>query len=296
MAYSYSTLPGFFPDYMPDATPEQALTPVCGDWPALRALFADAQANCPPNVAIKLLLVARHCQGEHNAMDELHIPKNHGFTLTEHRKEMGRIGRHHPLFDPGLSPKGQDQAKALAEAVKDQTMKGMPVPMQFVSPAKRAVETWQATWGTPPAGAVGHSGPMVLEGLREKLHVHLCNARRPLSVLKADHARLICPPQMAELDPWWQPGEDCRYERSDTQPPAEQMQRELRGRETEEEMYSRAQTALGEIMRHSEGQAYVSITSHSYFLKELFKVLGSPSRELREGEICPLVVRVETKA
>lgn len=60
---------------------------------------------------------------------------------------------------------------------------------------------------------------------------------------------------MAELDPWWQPGEDCRYERSDTQPPAEQMQRELRGRETEEEMYSRAQTALGEIMRHSEGQA-----------------------------------------
>lgn len=60
-------------------------------------------------------------------------------------------------------------------------MKGMPVPMQFVSPAKRAVETWQATWGTPPAGAVGHSGPMVLEVSDRLVLVFFCLTAQELA-------------------------------------------------------------------------------------------------------------------
>lgn len=162
--------------------------------------------------------------------------------------------------------------------------KGIPLPKHFVSPAKRAVETWEAVWGgaglARPAGATavevssqagpGHSvlvevhqwSMLTSKALREKLHVHLCNARRPLSLLKAEHPRLICPSQMPELDPWWQPGLDCRYDLSDTQPPAELMQRETRDRETEEEMHVRAGKALGEIMRQSEGHACKCFVSH----------------------------------
>ncbi|KAI9639052.1 uncharacterized protein MKK02DRAFT_42093 [Dioszegia hungarica] len=244
-------------------------------------------------------------------MVELHIHEKHRLTPKEHRTEMRRIGRHHPLFDPGLSPKGQAQAKALVRVVDAERAKGIPLPKHFVSPAKRAVETWEAVWGgaglARPAGATavevssqagpGHSflvevyqwSMLTSKSLREKLHVHLCNARRARSLLKAEHPRLICPSQMPESDPWWQPGLDCRYDLSDTQPPAELMRRETRDRETEEEMYVRAGKALGEIMRDS-----ISITSHSSLLNKFIKVLRSPSRELSEGEIFPVVVRVET--
>ncbi|KAI9639030.1 uncharacterized protein MKK02DRAFT_42072 [Dioszegia hungarica] len=178
------------------------------------------QADAPPNVEVKLLLISRHCQGKHNAMYEEYISEGHGFSASEYKMEEQRIARHQPLFDPCLSPKGRAQATELASIIHHEMARGMPQPMHFVSPARRAVETWAAVWGGAAAGMAGEniiarSTATVIEGLRGKIHVHLCNARRPISVLRAEYPQLIIPLGTAENDPWWQPVHDCHYELSD---------------------------------------------------------------------------------
>lgn len=40
----------------------------------------------------------------------------------------------------------------MASIIKSQMEVGMPVPKHFVSPAKRAVETWAGSWGIQDKG------------------------------------------------------------------------------------------------------------------------------------------------
>lgn len=98
------------------------------------------------------------------------------------------------------------------------------------------------------------------QGLRGKIHVHLCNARRPISVLRAEYPQLIIPLGTAENDPWWQPGHDCHYELSDETPSSELFKREMRGRNTEQELYDRAEAALEQIMKLSRGVQSKSVS------------------------------------
>jgi hypothetical protein len=70
------------------------------------------------------------------------------------------------------------------------------------------------------------------QNLREHLHVHLCDARPPLSELKPHFPSFTYPPEMTDKDELWQPAD-------------------VRGRELEEELVARLGKAVAECLDRS---------------------------------------------
>ncbi|KAI9633799.1 uncharacterized protein MKK02DRAFT_28565 [Dioszegia hungarica] len=294
--YRYAILPGFFHEGPTTPEQSQAVMPVCGSWTVLKNQLKALRIEHPRS-QIKLLLLTRH--GEHNALCEKLVPATLGLSAADHLERSRRsttnsrsnqVGREWPLFDPSLSAAGTKQVNQLGVTVRQQVERGMPVPKHYVSPARRAVQTWAGVWSNVGEGEVSAT---VIEELREELHVHLCNARRNVSLLQAELSQLVIPADTSEVDPLWQPSSDCRYDRADAPLPPQLLERPMRGMENGREMALRAEKALNRIMDDSGESACKSVTSHCSLLREMMGVLGSLRRDLRTGEMCAVVVKVD---
>lgn len=122
-------------------------------------------------------------------------------------------------------------------------------------------------------GGMSHGVPgLVIEEMREHLHVHECDKRLTLTELRALFPHFTFPLEPDE-DTVWKPIS-------------------VRGRETEDEMVARAGRGLEILFDMAQEDRYVSLTAHSGLLRAVYKNLGIPYRRLVTGEMNVLVVRV----
>ncbi|ODN84391.1 hypothetical protein L202_00351 [Cryptococcus amylolentus CBS 6039] len=159
----------------------------------------------------------------------------------------------------------------------------MPLPERwFVSPLKRAGETCGIEWGwlfsmpkkERQAGKGHGMKAIVVENLRERLHVHQCDERSSRSALQLDFPLFEYTTGTAEEDELWQP-------------------QETRGRKTEDELTTRSGGGMDQVLDVSEGATFISITSHPGALWGVYKILGVPPKSLVVGEMNVLVLRVK---
>ncbi|KAL7423793.1 hypothetical protein Q5752_001377 [Cryptotrichosporon argae] len=284
-------------------------------WDSFAAAIDELAAACPPNERVIVIYAARHAQGEHNAMANLYP------ELGEHAQIA------HPIRDARLTPLGRLQAITVGAALAREAGAGMPRPARwFVSPLHRAAETCRLEW----AWACGADGPpaVVVEEIREHLHVHACDARSSTSSIAPEFPTYDWS-RLSEDDELWAPGRDdgdqgrgaAGHRRADDTSTVGDLSTALdrsnwsgadagteagddgllrlrggraRGRETEDEMERRLERGMEEILDVAGNATYLSITAHSGALRALYAVLGAPARDLVVGELNVLVVRVKT--
>ncbi|WVQ85307.1 hypothetical protein IAT38_007472 [Cryptococcus sp. DSM 104549] len=237
-----------------------------GDWAAFKAHIEELNAQCPEGESVKVIYAARHGQAEHNVIKEKHgVPD-----------EIGQIM--YPILDPELTAIGRGQASTLGEALQRESGRGMPLPEKwFVSPLRRTGETCGLEWGWlfGEHDEMSHGVPaIVVENIREHLHVHQCDKRLKRSDLQKIFPSFTYLPATTEEDELWQPGS-------------------VRGRETEEELVARRGVGINECLEMSEGVTYISVTSHSGALRGIYASLHAPPRSLNVGEMDVLIVRVK---
>ncbi|WWC58524.1 uncharacterized protein I303_101067 [Kwoniella dejecticola CBS 10117] len=272
--YSYTHLDEFFvlSQWKDDVKGPFGLHPPPGDWASFKAKIEALNDQCPPGESVKVIFAARHGQAEHNAIMDKYGP---GAQVK------------YPMLDPDLTPLGRSQAYETRLALQREIQRGMPIPTKwFVSPLKRAGETCGIEWGFMFAdgydidgggytGGKGHGvRATVIENIREHLHVHLCDARCPISTLKAQFTSFTYPAEITDEDTLWQPID-------------------VRGRETEEELVARRGEGIREILERSQGDTYISLTAHSGSLRGIYKSLNVIPRKVIVGEMNVLVIRVK---
>ncbi|WVQ97168.1 hypothetical protein IAU59_004278 [Kwoniella sp. CBS 9459] len=265
--YSYKHLDDFFviSKWEDDVKGPFGLTPPPGDWAGFRAKIKELNEQCPKGESVKVIFAARHGQAEHNVVSETY-------------GERGQID--YPILDPDLTLLGRSQAFQTRKAIQREAGRGMPIPeIWFTSPLRRAGETcgieWGWLFGKAWKGGQGHGVPaIVIEDIREHLHVNQCDARLPLSSLKPLFPSFIYPEDMSDPDDLWKPIE-------------------VRARETEDELVARRGEGIAEVLERSGSSTYISVTAHSGALRGIYKSLNVAHHYIVVGEMNVLVVRVK---
>ncbi|WRT64041.1 uncharacterized protein IL334_000968 [Kwoniella shivajii] len=275
--YSYTHLDQFFAlsTWQKDVKGSFGLVPPPGDWEAFKRKIKSLNDACPPGETVKVIYAARHGQAEHNVIGDKY-------------GEAGQMT--YPILDPNLTALGRSQAFQTRSSLKREYEKGMPLPQKwFVSPLKRAGETCGIEWGWLfhdnlnqmqdgqgrwDAGKCHNVPAEVIENIREHLHVHLCDSRCPITILKPQFPSFVYPENMVDQDESWKPAE-------------------VRGRETEDELVARRGEGIKEILEKSKDVTYISLTSHSGALRGIYKSLNVPARSLVVAEMNVLVIRVK---
>ncbi|WVQ78030.1 hypothetical protein IAT38_000111 [Cryptococcus sp. DSM 104549] len=272
MRHVYTHLDEFFAlsDWGHEIKGSFGLQPPPGDWAAFKSRINELNEQCPKGESVKVIFAARHGQAEHNTLREKHGIYSPIVQVL------------FPILDPDLTDLGRQQASVLSFALQREAKRGMPLPEKwFVSAMKRAGETCGIEWGwlfgeqTGEQIDKGHGVPaVVVENIREQLHVHQCDRRSPLSELQKTFPSFTYLPGTTEKDDLWQPQSE-------------------RGRETDEELGVRMGKGVVECLNMSKEQTYISVTAHSVSLEGMYATLGVPARRLEVGEMNILVVRVK---
>ncbi|RXK38098.1 phosphoglycerate mutase [Tremella mesenterica] len=233
-------------------------------WTNLKSSISKLQSNAPPGVSYKLLFIARHGQGWHN----FGASKYGAEAWEAHWTFITGDGVLNWGPDPELTPLGVSQARAIQKAWKREKPLGAPVSHEemrwYVSPLTRTGQTMIESWGD----LLGV--PEVWEDWREIYGSHTCDKRSSKSTIRKRFPHFIIEPSLAEEDELW---------RADY-------------REDDKHMQERATRALDRLFG-PEGakETYISITSHSAFLRNLLAILRHQPYPLATGEMIPVVVK-----
>ncbi|TCD63087.1 hypothetical protein EIP91_006014 [Steccherinum ochraceum] len=266
---AYSCVSGFFSDPqigplpprfgLIDITPER--------WQKFE--HAIAKLNSGEGAKYKVIYLGRHGQGFHN-LGKLKYGAEAWDTHWSYKD-----GDDEMTWGPDalLNETGRHQAIAAREAWRAEVPHGIPLPERcYSSPLRRALETWEITFGGPDEEAVLSEEKrkvLVLENIREECRGHSCDKRSSRTDLLAAY-----PSPAYTFDP--SVTEDDEYWRRDWV-------------ETDEDIQRRARYVLDAIFQ--EDDTYISITSHGGFINGLLSVIGRPSYSLPTGGVLPLVVK-----
>jgi len=189
----------------------------------------------------KTIHFVRHAEGIHNR-DSREIP-NFQTTLS---KTM-------VYWDAPLTPIGLEQSKQLALTVDNLIL---PPEIVVVSPLRRAIQTAELGFR-----ANRKDLPFVATELaRERVSLHTCDGRRPLSEIKADFPFVDFAEVVDEADTMWLSKEDQPSE------------------DASEACALRAAAFLGWL--HARPEKTIAVVSHWVFYTHLFKLFGD--NRLRE--------------
>ncbi|KAH6621805.1 phosphoglycerate mutase family protein [Boeremia exigua] len=239
------------------AYPSDPTAPDQRPWTRFTHHLQTLNSALPPDQKVKLLFLARHGQGTHNVAES-----THGTPAWE-----AVYARNPAYTDAPLTPLGVSQARAVHDLWAAQLARGMPAPhIYYVSPLTRALQTADATFLALPLPHAAPYTPCVRERFRETLGIHTCDARRPLSALRAAFPHAVFEPDFAEEDTLW----------------------DAQRRETDAERAVRVGRGLDAVFEGGEG--VVSVTSHSGVVGSALGVLGHRGWALETGGVVPVVV------
>jgi broad specificity phosphatase PhoE len=234
----------------------------------------------------KLLFIIRHGFGVHNEVMEkvgseawkvskaLNLSRNKAKRKQSdwsHRNGDGDL----IWADAHLVDAGINQAQNLARFwIESEHHDGMPLPETlYTSPLARCLETTKLVF-TPVLRSHQRSPqPIVKEFLREYLTDHTCDRRSSKSWIHENYPDYIMEDGFTEEDILWKTDKT----------------------ETLEEHVIRKQRLLEDIFAHDESP-FISLTTHSYAISALLKVVGAPKFRVGEGVMVPLFVKAEKVA
>lgn len=267
--WKFEVVPGFFKQLLAetDETTFNYLDEHFGrlkPWAQIVAELAQLNADSPPTVAYKLLLLGRHGQGYHNLANIKYGEKEWN-EYWLHRTGDGEIVW---APDPELTALGVAQAHDNHRQLKVELADGLAVPTGwYTSPFRRLADTLVGTW----SGLVDlrAAAPLVVEDFRETIGVHLCDKRLPRRTIAAKYE-----PLGFEIEDGFAE-EDVYYKDDYREQVWEQALRQNRG-------FQRVWDAADQI---------VSVTSHLGSIRTQLVVLGHRAFAIGTGGMIPVLVK-----
>lgn len=282
---TFRALPGYF-----IAFPNENAKPVdsnkinhleligCKSWKQLY----DSIPKDTPTHEYKILIVARHGQGYHNAAID-----RYGEDKWDEYWSMLEGDEHGEWVDSKLTPLGKKQAfntgsKVILPIIQDL---GFLPHIYFSSPMRRCLETFIESWTPvfckflPPETAVS---PFILENLRETLGEHTCDKRVDHSIAVEEYQNY----KMASNNV-------ITWKYSENYPEIDQLW-SADWREPQSEMDARVNNGLIEVFEKlTPEEKLVSITCHSGVIGSILRNLKHPEiQNLDTGKIVAVVIEV----
>lgn len=174
--------------------------------------------------------------------------------------------------DAKLTDRGIKQAETLRDFWRQSmALSNIVAPEQyFVSPLARCLETARLTFADLPLPKDHPFKPIVTETLREIHGIHTCDRRSPRFWIESAYPNYEIEASLTEGDELW----------------------DLDVRETLEAATERAEIFLEHLFQDSDA-VYVSVTTHSGFIRALNAAVGHPDVWVGSSAVVPLLVRGE---
>ncbi|OIW28886.1 phosphoglycerate mutase-like protein [Coniochaeta ligniaria NRRL 30616] len=286
---NYTSVPGFFVQDDPSSSttnfdyttsnfglinqtyPTDANFTQCGapatQWQRFAHYVNSLNAASPASVAYKVLFLARHGEGWHNAAETYYgTPAwNCYYSLLD--------GNGTAVWaDALLTPAGVAQAVKANTFWRSQlSQQKMPAPQSYYSsPLSRCLITANITFGDLSLPAARPFVPTVKEFFREGISIHTCDRRRSKSYIHDLLPSWKFEDGFSETDLIWN---GVTAEDSSGQ-------------------YARSKVVLDEVFTDDEA-TWISVTSHSGEIGSLLSVLGHRSWSLSTGQAVPVLVKAE---
>lgn len=254
-----------------------------GDWKQLyEAIPKDTY-----NKQYKLLLLARHGQGYHNAATERYGEdkwNSHWCSLLG--------DKYGSWVDAQLTPLGEGQVMMTGSKILVPIAKQLGfLPHRFFSsPLRRCLETYIGSWNEvltrfkyPSTGGESIINVSIIEELRELLNGYTCNHRVPHHEALEQYQNFVT-----------ESGVTIHWNYEDGYPELDQLWTPTL-RESFLELDTRTNKALEKILKNvTSDERFISITCHSYVIESILRVVDHPAVEkLGTAKIVPLVVEIE---
>ncbi|GAA5850180.1 hypothetical protein JCM8547_001032 [Rhodosporidiobolus lusitaniae] len=278
--YAYSVVDGFFrqsspsfptndPTYDPLQDSFGLIDKSSSRWKRFKRDIKRLNEDGEERTSVKVLFLARHGQGYHNVAESKYGTP----AWNSYWSKLDGDGEITWGPDALLTPLGENQARAVNRAWKEQRDDDAPLPTSlYSSPLSRAASTLKITWEGVLLGVVEEGTeevkPVFKEKLREVMGVHTCDQRRDKTYLHSSYPTYSFEPGFAEEDELWSPIV----------------------RETDDELDKRIQAQLDEIFS-TDNATYVSITAHGGVIGGFFRVLGHRKIAVPPGGMVPIVVQ-----
>ncbi|CDO95927.1 unnamed protein product [Kluyveromyces dobzhanskii CBS 2104] len=274
----YSAIPGYFTSYG-DATVKShwgdegqhlGFVDGCEGWKDIQQLLQDDKS-------LKLLVLARHGQGHHNATE-----KKYGTEEWDRYWALQTGINDVELVDAKLTDLGKQQVRTVGKEILLPMVQQIGFPEKFYSsPMRRCLETFMESWTqvlTNEESAPATIPVYVKEQCRETLGRHYCDKRVPHHQIleQYGHKTTLGPTQINWVYETDMPDQDTMWDANH--------------RETDEEIDSRIGAALQELLNGEE--RYVSLTCHSGVIHSALRVLKHPEiLQLQTGGVVFVLCR-----
>ncbi|KAF2832352.1 phosphoglycerate mutase-like protein [Ophiobolus disseminans] len=233
-------------------------------WKRFEAHVKNLNEKSKEGESVKVLWLGRHGQGWHNVAEAKYGTKAWDCYYSALDGADGIT-----WADANLTPTGHDQALAVHALWEQQLPHGIPPPESYyVSPLTRTVETADLSFSALDLPADKPYKPFVKELLREALGVHTCDRRSTKSHIESTFPHLTFEPGFSEQDRLWE---------ADYREPA--SARHYRLAQLLDDVFS------------SDGNVFLSFTSHSGAIASVLEVVGHRRFALETGGVIPVVVK-----
>lgn len=235
----------------------------------------------------KLLVLARHGQGYHNA-----AIIRYGMEAWDEHWSFLDGDEHGCWLDSKLTDLGRKQVKDTGSEVLSPMIEQLQMlpDVFFSSPMRRCLETFIGSWSDIFSKNEGcledKTIPVqVVENLRERLGEHTCDKRVPHSESASEYQRY-------KTDG----GHEIDWIYEAEYPEEDQLWLENH-RETDDEIDRRLHDGLSQVFRQLDSdQKFISITCHSGVIQSVLRNLKHPPiRFLDTGKVVCAVVKVNVK-
>lgn len=284
---TYRALPGFFQSYPKSNSKDIDATEINhlhfvkhGDWKELY----DSMPPDTSNKQYKLMLIARHGQGYHNAaIIRYGEPKWDAYWSLLNGDEYGTWN------DSKLTPLGKKQVITTGEEILLFIINqiGILPHKFFCSPMRRCLETFIESW-TPVFAASAHLTSdvienVIFENLRETLGEHTCDKR-------VNHSIALNEYQDYKLST----GQIVHWTYENDYPEEDQLWK-ADYREPDDEMDERINNGLLQIFGSlTEKDRLISLTCHAGVINSILRNMDHPIiKNLGTGQAVPLIVEIE---
>jgi broad specificity phosphatase PhoE len=240
-------------------------------WQAFAAEMDRLNAGAAKGTSYKLLFMARHAEGYHNAAESHYgTPAWNCYWSVLNGNDTAHWN------DAHLTPVGIESAEQANAYWKSRiAVEKITTPEQYyTSPMARCLETAEITFGDIDLPASKPFIPTVKEYLREGISLHTCNHRSNKTWIQENYPT---------------------YKIEDGFPEYDELYNGITS-ETQAAQDVRSRRVLEEILGCKSAKSVISITSHSGEISSLLRVLGHQPFRLATGSIIPVLVKVDRLA
>ncbi|KAH8900989.1 phosphoglycerate mutase-like protein [Thozetella sp. PMI_491] len=250
--------------------PTDGVAEKCGgktQWQKFAYYVKDLNRQSSDDIAYKLMFLARHGEGWHNAAETYYGTPAWNCYWSELDGNGTAV-----WSDASLTANGVAQANKANRFWEAQlATQKMPAPESYyTSPLTRCLLTANITFGNLSLPAARPFVPTVKEFLREGISIHTCDRRSNATYIRNLFPSWPLEPSFSETDPLWS---GVLGESSSSQA-------------------ARSKIVLDELFIEDD-KTFLSITSHSGEIASILGVLGHRSFSLSTGQIIPVLVRAK---